>query len=146
LNRTGQLSGRQRVKLLGEAAVYGIFLVGLVTLTPFLVYNAFQSDEFVLFSFQTACLAFLLFGSMGWLAWMSLPRLVEAAQGKSLVAVGPVQLHYEGSGRSHQLYYLINDLKLPVSYKDYYTVVEGLTYRVHYTRWSKKILSIEPIG
>lgn len=145
LNRTGQVSGRQRVRLLGEAAVYGVFLVGLVSLTPFMIYNALRSETFELFSFQSACLAFLLFGGIGWLAWMFLPRLVDAAQGKSLAAVGPVQLHYEGSGRSYQLYYLINDLKLPVAAKDYYTVVEGVTYKVHYTRWARKILSIEPV-
>jgi hypothetical protein len=110
-----------------------------------MIYGIIRNENFEFFSIQVGLLVFLLLAFLGWVGWSCVPRLLDAFMGTNQIVVGPVQMQYRGSGRSSQLYYIVNGLEFQVNFKDYYSLVEGLIYQVHYTRWSKRIISIEPV-
>jgi hypothetical protein len=145
LNRNGRLSTQQRLKLFLQAVFFSLLFAIIAIVGPLMIYGIIRNENFKFFSIQVGLLVLLLLAFLGWVGWSCVPRLLDAFMGTNQIVVGPVQMQYRGSGRSSQLYYIVNGLEFQVNFKDYYSLVEGLIYQVHYTRWSKRIISIEPV-
>lgn len=145
LNQTGHLSGRQRFRLLLQASFFGFLLLILLIVGPLFIYLILQNEDFDLLSIQTGGMVLLFLAFVGWVGHSFLPRVIDAVLGTSRTITGPVQPQYRSAGRSTELYYVVSGQSFKVGLNDYFALIEGLIYHVHYTRWSKRIMSIEAV-
>jgi hypothetical protein len=117
----------------------------LEIIAPLQILAIKNNQNFPFFSTKPPVFKLIYLAFLVGVGWPFLPRVVETLLGENKIIVGAVTLQYRGSGRSSRLYYIVNNLELQVGFNDYYNLVEGLVYQVHYTRWSKRIVSIEPV-
>lgn len=144
-NRAGQLSARQRLRLLWRIGGYSLLLVGLVTIATAMVVASTTTTEGRMTWWQIGILGLALVTALGWLAHTLVMLIMDLLWGQMKTAVGRVHVHTRSQGRGVQVYYVVNGIELPVKASAYYALVDGLQYRVYYTSRSKTIMSIEPV-
>jgi hypothetical protein len=144
LNRTGRLSGRQRLRLLWHSAGYALLtLVCLLFVVG--AYVGFQANNEQPSPWLAGC--YLLFGLaiVVYAFKQTADRLLDALTGNCHTATGPVELVTRTAGRSVTTHYLVQGIELNVPHKAYFSTVQGIPYHVYYTPRSKIVVSVEPV-
>jgi hypothetical protein len=145
LNRTGRLSGRQRLRLLSYSIGYALLAL-LCILFIVGAYFGSQAGNEQISPWLAGC--YLLFGIAIVIYALSLTstRLLDALTGRCHTITGRVEVVTRTAGRSVTTHYLVHGLELNVPHKAYFTTVQGIPYHVYYTPRSKIVTSVEPAG
>lgn len=143
-NRAGQLSARQRLRLLWPLGGYSLLLMGLVTFAITMVVRVTTTEGRATWQ-DVSIVGLVLVVALGWAAHNLVMLIMDLLWGQMKTAVGRVHVHTRSHGRGVHFYYVVDGIELSVKASAYYALVDGLQYRVYYTSRSKTLMSIEPV-
>lgn len=144
LNRTGRLTGRQRMRLLWYSIGYALLAL-LCVLFIVGAYFGFRAGNEEMSPWLAGC--YLLFGIAIIIYAFSLTatRLLDALAGRCHTVTGRVEIVTRTAGRSVTMHYLVQGIELNVPHKAYFTTVQGIPYHVYYAPRSKIVVAVEPV-
>jgi hypothetical protein len=143
-NRSGRLTGAQKVRLLGRLALSAA--AGSVAAVLCVVYLGRETGLFGSLWFLIALIAVVAV-LMFLVLRPSLRLLADCRRGQVLVAEGAATKDEEADVEGSVTYYYdLNRHSFKVNESGYYALIEGLTYRLYYLPRSKKLVNVEAVA
>jgi hypothetical protein len=143
-NRAGQLTGSQKVRILGRLAAYAIG--GSVAVAAFFVYlvqtGGMSEGVWLLVALAVGMAAVAVYAER-----RNLRSITDCLQGQVITVEGPVAKDFEVStDNSVSYYYELDKTVFRVSETGYEAFIAGLTYRLYLLPRSQKLVNIEAIA